>query len=90
MFNKSKRTNNSTRARHQKRSRADSKHKRSKKRFGNSNASETLSDEVARLKAPPEVCSSRASDKKGGKGSYEAGEKHFTAKKWKEAIVSYQ
>lgn len=51
-----------------------------------------LSEEVARLKAPPvqEVPppSSRAAGK--GKNSFDTGEDLFTQKKWKEAIVNFQ
>lgn len=44
-----------------------------------------LNDEVARLKAPPPEMPVAK-----GKTSYDVGEDHFAAKKWKEAIVSYQ
>lgn len=51
----------------------------------------TLSKEIEQLKAPP----ANVAAKKGGasatsRTAYEEGEELFTAKKWREAIVSYQ
>jgi TolA-binding protein len=57
---------------------------------------QTLNDEVTKLKETPpppeaEAAPAPASSKKGkSSGPYEAGEDHFGAKKWKEAIVSFQ
>ena len=49
---------------------------------------QALSEEVAHLKTPPPE--PVAAPSKGGKNTYDVGEEHFTAKKWKEAIVSFQ
>lgn len=56
---------------------------------------QALNDEVTKLKEtppPPEPQAAPKSATKKGKssGPYEAGEDHFGAKKWKDAIVSFQ
>ena len=47
-----------------------------------------LTDEVARLKAPPPEPVVAPAVK--GKASYESGEEYFVQKKWKDAIVKFQ
>jgi TolA-binding protein len=54
---------------------------------------QSLTEDVKVLKNPPPVevePPAASAGKKGGKGPYDAGEEQFTAKKWKEAIVSFQ
>jgi TolA-binding protein len=53
---------------------------------------QTLNDEVAKLKEKPapEVPPPANAASAKGRGTYDLGEEHFTAKKWKDAIVNYQ
>jgi TolA-binding protein len=50
---------------------------------------QTLNDEVTKLKAPPAAAATPVS-KKDSKTVFEEGQNQFKAKKWKDAILSYQ
>ena len=51
---------------------------------------QTLNEEMARLKAPPAAAPAAPVSKKDSKTLFEDGQSQFSAKKWKDAILSYQ